>query len=622
MPEPMKPKGSGGDETSTFKMAEQAQRRAPEAQPQQNSSNDSHALEELRHLIVAPEQEGLAEIRDRIDNLERRAEDVSSVVAEAIQMRREQGDDQALAAALAPTIEATLHDSVRDHPHVIADALFPVMGPAIRKSIAETLRTMLESFNEALEHSLSWRGIQWRIEAIRTGTPFAQIVMMHSLVYRVEEVFLIHRKTGLVLSHVAAPDVTQIDPDMLAGLLSAIEQFAQEAFRAERSESLDSFQVGEKPTWVEAGPNAILAAAFRGNVPSEFRLRMRRVLEEIHARYGAALERFEGDAAPFRATEELLMPLLEKGVREEQRSAKKKKPRAVLALAAAVLIAAVAWGGYVTYRVRQWSRFEQALRLEPGIAITSFEKQGRTYRIRGFRDPLAADPAALLKQAGLDARQADFQLAPFYSADDRTVAHRARVFLKPPSSVKLTMQDGVLHAEGVASPHWIGTLKEHGPWLAGVRDLDVSHLENSEVLALNQSKKALEGVTLLFPLGRADLEAGQESKLAKAKDDIAGLLAHAARAEDQVQVEVVGHTDTTGVEASNLPLSRQRAEQVLRLLERVGVKSSAFKPIGVGTTQPLQAEDTQEGRRLNRSVTFRVSVTPVSPPSSDLQPPS
>ena len=146
-------------------MPEQAQRRAPVPLTPESQPEDHQALEELRHLIVAPEQEGLQEIRERLDSKERRAEDVSSVVAEAIQMRRDHGDDQALAEALAPTIQDTLRESVRKDPQVLADALFPVMGPAIRKSISETLRAMLESFNEALEHSLSWRGIQWRFEA-------------------------------------------------------------------------------------------------------------------------------------------------------------------------------------------------------------------------------------------------------------------------------------------------------------------------------------------------------------------------------------------------------------------------------------------------------------------------
>jgi outer membrane protein OmpA-like peptidoglycan-associated protein len=37
-----------------------------------------------------------------------------------------------------------------------------------------------------------------------------------------------------------------------------------------------------------------------------------------------------------------------------------------------------------------------------------------------------------------------------------------------------------------------------------------------------------------------------------------------------------------------------------------------LRPRGVGTTQPLRAEDTEEGRRLNRSVTFKVTFTPTS----------
>src|ERR1700730_15733042 len=102
-------------------MPEQAQRRAPVSSTPESHPEDRQALEELRHLIVAPEQEGLQEIRERLDDKERRAEDVSSVVAEAIQLRREQGDDQALAEALAPTIQETLRESVRKDPHVLAD---------------------------------------------------------------------------------------------------------------------------------------------------------------------------------------------------------------------------------------------------------------------------------------------------------------------------------------------------------------------------------------------------------------------------------------------------------------------------------------------------------------------
>src|SRR5580698_1981608 len=238
-------------------MADQAHRRAPTNQTEENPSANNHAYEELRHLIIAPEQEELAGIQERLDDRARRTQDVSSVVAEAISMRRDQHGERALAQALAPTVQETLRESVRRDPHPLADALFPVMGPAIRKSISEALRGMLESFNEALEHSLSARGIQWRLEAFRTGKPFAEIVLMHSLLFRVEQVFLIHRETGLVLNHVVAPSAPAQDADMVAGLLSAIQQFARDSFQSGTTENLGNMTFDELQIRVVSGPNAV-----------------------------------------------------------------------------------------------------------------------------------------------------------------------------------------------------------------------------------------------------------------------------------------------------------------------------------------------------------------------------
>ena len=81
----------------------------------------------------------------------------------------EKGGDEALSVALAPTIETALRESVRKDPATLADALFPVMGPAIRRSILETLRSFLESFNQVLDQSLSVKGLKWRLEALRTA---------------------------------------------------------------------------------------------------------------------------------------------------------------------------------------------------------------------------------------------------------------------------------------------------------------------------------------------------------------------------------------------------------------------------------------------------------------------
>jgi outer membrane protein OmpA-like peptidoglycan-associated protein len=589
-------------------MAEQAQRRAPMALAQEKSTDNNHAYEELRHLIVAPETEGLAAIEERLDDLEKRTQDVSAVVAEAIDMRRATGD-QALADALAPTIQETLRESVRRDPHVLADALFPVMGPAIRKSITETLRSMLQSFNEALDNSFSVRGLQWRVEAMRTGRPFSEIVLMHSLLYRVEQVFLIHRETGLVLNHIVAPSVATQDPDLIAGMLSAIQQFVRDSFQAQNSETLGSLNVGELQVWIEESPNAVLATVVRGHAPADFRQVMNEVLEDIQRYFSSALANFKGDAGPFRAADEKLSKLLETRYRESP--VEKKKPRTVLIVGGIAAALLIGWLGYSSYLLWEWSRFLGALRKQPGIVVVSYAKDGRTFHIQGFRDPLAADPKMLVSQAGLDPDKADMQLAPYYSLDDAIVAKRAEELLHPPATVKLSANHGELTAEGSAPQQWIAKLEERAPWIAGVTRVDDSHLLNSNLQQLSTLKNAVESVVLLFPLGSADLEAGQDAKLTEIQTRLRELQTQSENFRQSVTVDVIGHSDTTGIEGTNLVLSQQRAEQIRRFLLKSGVKRDIVRSNGVGTTQPLRNEDSEEGRQLNRSVTFKVSFAPV-----------
>jgi OOP family OmpA-OmpF porin len=590
-------------------MADQAHRRAPANQNDENPSANNHAYEELRHLIIAPEQEELADIQERLDDRARRTQDVSSVIAEAISMRRDQHGERALAQALAPTVQETLRESVRHDPHPLADALFPVMGPAIRKSISEALRGMLESFNQALEHSLSPRGIKWRIEALRTGKPYAEIVLMHSLLFRVEQVFLIHRHTGLVLSHVVAPQVAIQDASMVAGMLSAIQQFVRDSFDSKNEESLDSLNVGELEVWIEEGPDAVLAAVIRGHAPSDYRLTMKEALEGLQQRYSSPLENFKGDAAPFLSAEELLTRLLATQHREP---AAAKKPRAAFATIAILGILVLAYFGYSTYLLWEWSRVFHAVQGQPGIVVISHGREGGRYHIQGFKDPLAPDPNTLLKQAGLDPQNAQFDLVPYYSLEDSIVEQRARQLLHPPEGVTLSENHGELHVEGTASPQWISRVQERAPYIAGVASVDTSHLQNSHLLQLNGPKSVVESVILVFPIGRAELEPGQENTVAQTQKRIREIVEKANRLGEQTTVELTGHSDSTGIEGTNMLLSQERADNVRGTLIRGGVIPTNLHTRGVGTTQSLRPEDTEENRRLNRSVTFSITFTPTS----------
>ena len=66
-------------------------------------------------------------------------------------------------------------------PDNLVGILYPLMGPAIRKSIAENLDGTLQRLNQAFKHSFSWQGLKWRLEAFRSGSSFADVVLKHTV---------------------------------------------------------------------------------------------------------------------------------------------------------------------------------------------------------------------------------------------------------------------------------------------------------------------------------------------------------------------------------------------------------------------------------------------------------
>ena len=177
-------------------------------------------LDELRQLPVAPEQEELRALKARLDDPAVRAHDLMTGLPEAL---GHLSGDRRLTEAIQPSVETAITTSVRRNPKPLADALFPVIGPAIRKAIAHTLGAMLDSLNRTVEHSVSLKALRWRLVAWRTGRPFAEVVLLNTLIYRVEQVFLIHARTGLLLQHVTAESIATQDPDMVSGMLTAMK---------------------------------------------------------------------------------------------------------------------------------------------------------------------------------------------------------------------------------------------------------------------------------------------------------------------------------------------------------------------------------------------------------------
>lgn len=70
----------------------------------------------------------------------------------------------------------------------------------------------------------------------------------------------------------------------------------------------------------------------------------------------------------------------------------------------------------------------------------------------------------------------------------------------------------------------------------------------------------------------------------------------------ETRVEIAGHTDAVGSDESNMMLSQQRASAVAIYLQQQGVSLQRIDAIGLGESQPVAANDTDNGRAQNRRV--------------------
>jgi uncharacterized coiled-coil protein SlyX len=395
-----------------------------------NASDTS--LETLRELLLTPEQKELEvrlkKLEERLRDKEQRIEDVSEVVPEAMQHRQQR--DDSLGELIAPVVKEAVQKSVRGDPNEMAEALFPIVGPVVRKAIAAALSG---SSGEKPD-------------------------------YKLEQLFLIHKETGLLVLHEVAPDVVGQDASLVAGMLTAIQDFVHDAFEAKAFDGLNTLRVGDLNVWIEWGPQVVAAVALRGSPPETLRQGLLQMLETLHQTHEVPLQTFTGDMTPFKNLEGVVENFLEA---EQAPEPPRKIPWLKYGLLA-LLVGLLVFGSLWWRDGRRWRAFLEGLDNAPGLVVTEHERSWFNFYLRGLRDPLAAKPETLLAQSSLNSQRVRMHWETYYALEPAFVLQRAKEKLRPPLGVTLTFSDGELTFSGRLSATWLAEAQRLALVLPGV----------------------------------------------------------------------------------------------------------------------------------------------------------
>jgi len=106
---------------------------------------------------------------------------------------------------------------------------------------------------------------------------------------------------------------------------------------------------------------------------------------------------------------------------------------------------------------------------------------------------------------------------------------------------------------------------------------------------------------VLFEVDKSDLQSDRAAIIEKLARNLLGIGIGGSLVE--------GHTDATGSSDYNRSLSLRRAETVKAAMIAAGMAEPAVRVVGLGETDPVDTNDTPEGRQQNRRV-----VVIVAPP--------
>jgi len=569
---------------------------------QQPSNTDTDEMRQIRELVWGKDGQHVKQILE--DNAR---ELVSGVFSEALLDRERQ--DSSVNKVLLPLVEKSVEKSVADNSEKFVGYLYPLVGSLIRKSVSAFMTELLEKTNTLIENSLTIKGLTWRLRAWQSGVTFSQYAASHTFAFRVEQVFLIHRETGLLLNSVSLGLELEADADMVSSMLTAINDFVSDSFSSNTGkieQNLDVVRTDDFTLLLKKGPKASVVAAITGNMPQGVANQLQNTLEEIHKLYDKELDNFDGDSIPFNNSEHQLRDCLLTVLKPEHTN--NKRPWMAWTVVLLVLI------GSCFLLVKRWQSHElmnqvSVINQAPGILVTNIDTLGlEQIQLEVMRDPAAISVQQWLEQHAINSSRVILKEKAYLSLDPLLIKHKTEQIVARYPSVTADWVDNLPKFSGKLSnlhklllqgelakliglnfqPNWLDDLIVEGTQNRAANDPELIRA----ILDLHIAK--IERISLAFEPGQSNLSEQALEKLIEIKRQFNNLIKVAQQQELSIGLIIMGASDTVGSVSFNKTLSQKRADNVKLKLQELGVVPNRLNAIGLGI---IELETTKEGAR-------------------------
>lgn len=231
-----------------------------------NTSN----LDALRVLLFDEEKKEMVHMSEELETLSVKLDDAVS--------RREISEKElqelvnhmvkVMPEKLGPAITATLKTQITDSREEVIQVMYPIIGQMIKKFVNREIQLLTEKIDNQLENAFSVDNLKLRLKAMMTGTSYAELMVKNSNKPEVMEVFIIEEGSGMLLGSYSR--FSTMDKDMIAGMLTAIKSFVNDAFNAQ-DQKLEMIEYDLYRIYIQHFRKFYIAVVISGAVDTEFK---------------------------------------------------------------------------------------------------------------------------------------------------------------------------------------------------------------------------------------------------------------------------------------------------------------------------------------------------------------
>jgi len=287
--------------------------------------NSGSELEKLKKLLLSDELEKLIQLESRLKELTLQSNDEEVIAAKIIPLfdkillerlkskdqntitilsdhlakiiaQTSQRNPEALSHSLQSVLASAISEEIASNKDVMIDSLYPIMGGMISKYITAAIKELMENINERIDNGLSLDRYKRKIKSRITGVSETELLLEESSDAHILSLFVIQKKSGLLISEANLKDKEINDPHMVASMASAIKDFINDwAEGNKESAQVQLVSYGSSTLYIESAGSVYLIAFLDAEPDQEQRMKINRFFASVIKEYMKFFQKFDGD---------------------------------------------------------------------------------------------------------------------------------------------------------------------------------------------------------------------------------------------------------------------------------------------------------------------------------------